>query len=347
MSLVLQRLGSGAAVCVALCLLLQTAHAQTEQSFDLLRFRTPPGQRESGAGVLGFTLVKGRSFCKFGVYQSLPSKGDPLADFSGEWAQFAAGRLSESPVPPPVPTQRPAGLGWVRLEAQSEDQTRATGRFIVRQVSFSGHGRRASLLALFNDPGLCGPAVDELFASAVPLTPGQDAAPSQGGPPALTARTWYKANASYSHWGSHFTGPEIAKMSSQGYATRTWDFQPDGRYRYRLEVWSMNVRPKELTVIEDHGRYHVDGDRLTVQPSQALVFNEDRDTRRRSQERALRSTPTVYQWRHHYLSGMADWYLVLAPADGQPTEREGAFDQHPAAPNAYLYGAPPRNPAFR
>ena len=54
------------------------------------------------------------------------------------------------------------------------------------------------------------------------------------------------------------------------------------------------------------------------------------------------SEATTYAVRLHYLSGMREWYLVLAPIDGKPTEREGSFDNHPTFPNAYLYGAPPK-----
>lgn len=161
--------------------------------------------------------------------------------------------------------------------------------------------------------------------------------------PQITAQTWYKTSANYSHWGSNFTAGELAKVTAgQGYARRTWQFGADGRYRYRLEVWSMTYKPRELSGIEDTGRWRIEGDRVVVEPEQAVSYVEDKESKRRLIEKPTKTARTVYTGRMHWLSGMGAWYLILMPADGQRTDREGEFDNQAGFQNSYMYGPPPK-----
>lgn len=179
-------------------------------------------------------------------------------------------------------------------------------------------------------------------AVSAPLAAAADAADPERAPP-ITAQTWMKTAASYSHWGSNFKLGELAKLSGgQGYARRSWQFGADGRYRFRVEVWSMTYKPKELSGIEDTGRWRIEGDRVIVEPERAVAYVEDKETRQRLHEQPAQTAPTVYVGRMHWLSGMGAWYLVLAPQDGRPTLREGDFDNQPGFPNAYFYGPPPK-----
>jgi len=159
---------------VLACVLVgATAHAvvaaaQSVQTYDRLQFRTPGGSREDLPTLVQFTQVSGKSFCRFGVYRSLASVGDATADFRAEWTSLGKGRGGGGPVPSARSdvTER----GWTRNDAAAEEHTAATGNFRVRQVTFSGDGRRTSALALYNDDTLCQPQVDAFMASLVPTT---------------------------------------------------------------------------------------------------------------------------------------------------------------------------------
>lgn len=325
-----------------------TAHAQGVETLDVLQFRVPAGQRDQRPNLTAFTEVRGGSFCRFAVYWSTSGLKDPTADFQAEWVDLGKD-VGTFEKPPKV---RVLGLvnGWTRVEGTALARAPQVGGFRVRQATFSSAtGRRSSAVAHTSDNGDCDDAVESFFASLAPAATTTAAAPaipqsggtaSSGPPPALTARAWYRASASYSNWGFNPTGTEFAKAGAQGYASRTWTFRPDGTYLFRAEVLDFNRRPRDLFVTEESGRYRVEGDALAVTPGPAQVFLENRDTRARRDEQPFQSPPTTYRLRYHYLSGMADWYLILTPASGHPTAREGGFDDHPLFPGAYLYGKP-------
>ena len=340
------------------------AAAAAPQTYGLWQYAAPDGAAQDGKVSRTWQRVEGRSFCQISLYLAVVGKGDPRTDFDADWLELAAGRGAAGPAPSPASSGAPNG--WTRLEGEREETTTAVGRYRVRQVTFSGFDRRMSAVTTSNDEALCGGPARAFLASLVPLRPADaspatapppaspgrpgpagalpatELPPNAGPPPALTAQTWYKTAANYSQWGTKFTLGEIQKLGHQGYARRTWRFGNDGRYRYRLEVWSMNVRPAELSGIEETGIFRVEGDRVVVEPDSAVAYAEERSSHRRLRESPTKTARTVYSGRMHYLSGMGAWYLVLAPVDGRPTDREGSFDGHPSFPGAYLYGPPPK-----
>lgn len=324
--------------------------AATASQWSLWQFVPPPGEPIERPEVRAWQRVEGRSFCQFALYAPMASSGDVQDDFAAEWGQLARARGVASPAPAPLVAA--AANGWTRSEATGEERGAAAGRYTVRQLSFSGHGQRMSAVVTGNDAALCATSGEAFLASLLPLPPRAAAAPvttsvpAAAGPevaPSITAQTWMKTAASYSHWGSNFSLGELAKLSrGQGYARRSWQFGTDGRYRFRVEVWSMTYKPNEVSGIEDTGRWRMEGDRVIVEPESAVAYVEDKQTRRRLHEQPAKTAPTVYRGRMHWLSGMGAWYLVLAPQDGRPTLREGDFDNQPGFPNAYFYGPPPR-----
>ncbi len=152
-----------------------SALAQSVQTYDLLQFRPPEGSREDMKVLVQFTKVSGKSFCRYAVYRSLPSVGDAAADFSAEWTSLGKARGGGGPVPPA--RSELGANGWSRIDGVAEEQTAATGRFRVRQVTFSGNGQRTSALSLYNDDTMCQQRVDAFMASLMPVA-SQTAAPT-------------------------------------------------------------------------------------------------------------------------------------------------------------------------
>lgn len=351
------------ATLISLLLVAGVARAES-QSYGLWQYQAPEGQFSQGQSMRAWQLVKQSSFCQTVLYQAVQGNGNARDDFVADWGEFGKARgMAEMA---PAPKLSSAAEGWTRAEASREERTAQVGRYTVRQVTYSGHGRRMSVVLTGNDDQFCGPRAQAFLASLVALRPADSPAPPAAAtPPApvateasprpaadaanperapqITDQTWYKTSASYSHWGSNFSLPEMTKLfSGQGYARKTWRFNPDGSYRFRLEVWSMTYKPKELSGLEETGRWRIDADKVSVEPQRAVVYVEDEKTHKRLSEKPAKTARTVYSGRMHWLSGMGQWYLVLAPVDGKPTAREGDFDNQTGFPNAYFYGPPPK-----
>ena len=145
------------------------AQATDAQVYGLLQYSPPPGQRAEGSTHLGYAQVQGRSFCSFALYVPTHGANDAAADFRSEWAGFAKARGVDATAPAARSSVAPNG--WIRIEAQRDEQTAQTGRFKTRQISFSGYGLRMSALLMGNDDGLCQRTADALAASLVPLPP--------------------------------------------------------------------------------------------------------------------------------------------------------------------------------
>ncbi len=360
------------ATLIGLLVLLAAGVDRAEaQSYGLWQYRAPEGEMTQGQTMRAWQLVRKRSFCQTALYLAVEGSGDARADFTADWGEFGKARGMAGTAP--IPMLSPAAEGWIRAEASREEHSIQVGRYTVRQVTYIGHGRRMSAVLTGNDDKFCGPRGEAFLASLEALRPADvpaktvppvaptstasapapDAAEAGPRPaadafnpdraPGISDQTWYKTSASYSHWGSNFSLPEMTRLfSGQGYARKTWRFNNDGSYRFRLEVWSLTYKPRELTGLEETGRWRIEADKVTVEPQHAVVYVEDKETRKRLSEKPGKSSSTVYSGRMHWLSGMRQWYLVLAPVDGKPTEREGDFDTQPGFPNAYFYGPPPK-----
>jgi hypothetical protein len=341
------------------------ARAETE-SFGLLQYQPPEGSVTQGQNMRAWQVVKKRAFCQFVLYLPTEGSGDARNDFVADWGEFGKARgMAEMA---PAPRLTPAAEGWTRAEASREEHSAQVGTYNVRQLTYSGHRRRMSVVLTSNDDKFCTPRGEAFLASLVALRPADAPAPMASAPaapaapatpdsgprpaadaanpdraPQITDQTWYKTSASYSHWGSNFSLSEMTKLfSGQGYARKTWRFNTDGSYRFRLEVWSLTYKAKELTGLEETGRWRIDADKVTVEPQRAVIYAEDKESHKRLSEKPAKTARSVYSGRMHWLSGMKQWYLVLAPVDGRPTEREGDFDNQPGFPNAYFYGPPPK-----
>jgi hypothetical protein len=334
-------------VSAALLSLTPAAPALAE-TFDLVTFTPPAGQRETQTDHIGFTETAGNAFCQLAVYHSLPGSGDPGRDFEAEWDGLVAKRYRVTGTLSTKVVDWPGG--WKLTLGAAPVSAEGAGDFVSMLAVFSGHGVRIPVLVNYNDERyqekfnnfltglqLRPPAPSVATPAAVP-SPAPASGP--GGPPALTSQEWYRAIASYSHWGFNFTGPELAKMGNQGYSKWTYRFQPDGSYSFVSEFWSMN-RNQEYWFVEEDGAYRVTGDIIHVSPRQVRRILRNKAGQQQGEAVPLDREETSYRYKFHYLSGMEKWYLILSPADGKETRRDGSFSGHQLFPAAYLYSKPP------
>ncbi|MFT3695845.1 MAG: hypothetical protein QM831_22105 [Kofleriaceae bacterium] len=79
-------------------------------TFDAIAFKTPPGTLQHLKGALQYTAQDGDQFCMTVVLASLPSAGDPAADFAAEWKDVMLNGRTVDETPAPQHGQATSGL---------------------------------------------------------------------------------------------------------------------------------------------------------------------------------------------------------------------------------------------
>jgi len=336
-------------VCIlisgALAILVPAALARTE-TFDLVTFATPAGQRSSGNDHVGFTETAGNAFLQLAVYRSAAGSGDAARDFAAEWDDLVSRRYR---VLGDVNSET-ANLdgGWALTMGSAPVHAEGTQGFVSMLAVFSGHGVKVSVLINLNDQRFQ-PKVDAFLESIRLREPPPQAAPAAtvaaapadaGGQPPLAGRERYKSVASYSNWGFNPSAAEIAKIGNQGYTRWSYMFKPDGTYAFTREFWSMN-KYQEYWFHEETGTYRIAGDILTVTPRTARRILRNKAGQQQGDTVPAELETTTYRYGYHYFEGLGEWNLVLTPTTGQPTRRDGSFSSNELFPTSYLFGPPP------
>lgn len=313
-------------------------------SFDLWRFATPAGTRSERADALLFTDATPTRFTTYGLYRPMRSSGDPARDFADEWQASVADHLKLTSELKSETVDWPGG--WKFTLGAAKAWSPGARNFVALLGVYTGHGRKLSVVIQYNDD-ISRPQVDAFLASLSPATPGAGpaeatvATQSPAGAPALTAQEWYHSAANYSHWGSKFSGAQIAAINSQGYAKWAYRLHDDGSYDFSSEFWTMS-RDAEYWFVEESGRWSTHGDTLELVPRKAARILRDRDGRQQGGAQALTPEPASYRYAFQYLSGMQRWYLVLIPTSGAETRRDGTRQNIPDYGPGYRYGPRPR-----
>lgn len=336
-----------AGLALVLLLSLYGIAAQAE-TWDVITFDPPAGNRQTVPEVVSFSESTPTTFVTYAVFQSARSSGDPARDFQDEWKLLMGkyrltGELQSG--------TGDWGDGWKLTMGTARVWSEQQRNFTSVLSVFTGHGVKASILILYNDDRYK-PAIDKFVASWRLQPPAVAAAPAPSGPPpatavqgnasppGITAHEWYRSVASYSNWGTNFTGAEIAKIGNQGSAKWSYRFLPDGTYTFVNEFWSMS-KSNEYWVVEESGTYRADERTIRVTPKKAYRELRDREGRTQGSPRALELEPMTYRYAFQYLSGMQRWYLVLIPENGRDTNRDGTRASIPDFGSAYRYGPRP------
>lgn len=321
-----------------------TARADT---FDLVNFTAPAGTRTERPDAVVFTDATPTIFVTYGIYRRMRSSGDPARDFADEWRATIGDSLEMRSELKSETVDWPGG--WKLTLGAATVWSPGARKFVNLLAVFTGYGTKVTAVVQYNDD-VSRPKVDAFLASLrlTPPAPAAEAAPAApaaaavpSGAPALTSREWYRAVANYAHWGTDFSGAQIAAINSQGYAKWSYRFQPDGSYAFGSEFWSMS-RNKEYWFVEETGAWSAHGDTIELRPRKAARILRDRDGRQQGQATPLAPEPATYRYAMQYLSGMQDWHLVLMPLNGADTRRDGSRDNIPDYGPAYRYGARPR-----
>ncbi len=135
-----------------LCLFAaQAIFCQTE-TVDVIQYTPPKGWAKTlKEGAVVYTDVNKTSgaFCVLTVYASGPSAGSPQKDFANEWKEFVVKPFKAEPSPKTETQTTPDG--WQATVGGTQIETEGGLKGIALLTVFSGYGKTASVLAIFND----------------------------------------------------------------------------------------------------------------------------------------------------------------------------------------------------
>lgn len=310
-----------------LALAAGTARAET---FDLVTFDAPAGNRQAGPEVVAFSDSTPKTFVTYAVYKSAASSGDPARDFHDEW-KLLMGQYR-------LTSELKSGTidwpgGWKLTMGTAKVWSEQTRNFVSVMSVFTGHGRKATVLINYNDD-LYKPKIDKFFASirvappAVAAAPTAPAAPASapaadsGAPVSLTSNEWYRSTAS--------------TWAKDGYLRYRYRFAADGSYSFMKEWWSQ-YHHTDYWFIEESGRYRLDGGTIQLAPSKAVKILRDKAGATRGKPEPVALEQATYRYRFEQLLKPT---LILTPVSGQQTDRDGKQFSFAGDGKSYYYEPP-------
>jgi hypothetical protein len=312
----------------------------TTQTHDLATFEPPPGKKGEIGSSLTWTDATATTFCQYVVSKSIPSLGDAAKDFDADWASMIA-------KPYTLKGERKSGSlpwpgGWTLTMGAAPATTEASKDFVALLAVFTGHGVRVAVQVNFNDEAYQ-PKVDAFInsfklAKPAPPPPKRPAVDDPNAPPPLKGWPWRKVISQYSNWGYNPSLAELGKISNQGYSRWTYTFGEDGTYDFKSEFFSMS-KHQEYWWHEETGTYTLEGETLKIAPKQSkrILRNKQGEVVGAPVDVPLEAASC----RFHYFEGIREWTLVLTPAGGEQTKRDGTFGINALFPNSYFYSKPP------
>jgi hypothetical protein len=310
---------------IVFCLFMpQTVFCQTEK-LDIVEYTPPKGWTKTpkeGAVTYSYVNQSRTGFGVISVYASTASAGSPAKDFSEAWNELVVRPFKAEANPK---TQTQSSDGWQAIAGGAAFEAEGAKAYAILTV-FSGFGRTASVLAVFNDESFG--AQLEAFTQSIKL----DKATVAANPVSMD-------NKLVGSWATSSSGTrgrdQSGNVLDSGYYKRQYTFNRDGSYTFKAERWLGYMKANEYWMTEEQGSYTVAGDVLTVIPKRSITTVKNREGAVvRTQKNELETTG--YRWTLHYFAGLQETQLVLQTR--AETNRDGAFASSDLFPNSYILG---------
>lgn len=281
-------------------------------------------------GVATYTQIKGRTFCRFGLFPARPPGAD---DAAAEWRRVTEGQFKVQSTPATGSYTTPRGIPTTVTLAEVRDQAR-NEPYALASYALRPDGATGSLVVISNDMDTIKSCpvralLDSIEVVGRPAVPVAVTAPAPQTVPASTAAT--PAESIVGAWATASGNPGAASGTGS-VSRRQYTFKADGSFTYFSEVfdgYSTWIHVREA------GTYQVHGAQLTIAPSSSTISSRDWTSVRNSRSQALEKV--TYTFRKHYFAGLREWHLVLTPE--RATERDGPFAVNNQFPNSYLLSA--------
>jgi len=322
---------------IIFCLFMpQTVFCQREK-LDIVEYTPPKGWTKTPKeGAVTYSYVnQGRTgFCVITVYASTASAGSPAKDFSEAWNELVVRPFKAEANPK---TEMQSSDGWQAIAGGSAFESEGAKAYAILTV-FSGFGKTASVLAVFNDESLG--AQLEAFTQSIKLDKIAVAANTAQPAAVNSDRQAVSAdNKLVGWWATSTSGTrgldQSGNVLDSGYYKRQYTFNRDGSYSFKAERWGGYMKANEYWMTEEQGGYTIAGDVLTVIPKRSITTVKNREGAVvRTQKNALETT--AYRWTLYYFAGLQETQLVLQTR--AETNRDGAFASNDLFPNSYILG---------
>jgi hypothetical protein len=319
---------------VLLVVLAFAAGVARAETWDVISFEAPAGGRQTAPDVVGFAEATPTTFVTYAIYKSARSSGDPARDFQDEWQLLMREYRLVSELKSGTGDW---GGGWKLTMGTARVWGEQQRNFTAVLSVFTGHGVKASILIRYNDERYK-PSIDKFVASwrlqapsasqqTAPVAGAPDPqatapAAAGGAPVSLTSNEWYRSVAS--------------TWAKDGYLRYRYRFAADGTYSFVKEWWSQ-YHHTDYWFIEESGRYRTDGGMVHVTPSKAVKILRDKAGQAKGRPETLALEKAAYRYRFDQLLKPT---LILTPASGQPTDRDGKAFSFAGDGKSYYYEPP-------
>lgn len=311
--------------------------AAQQQIFDLATYTAPKTwKQQTTAGAVQLTKENAAkdAYALISILKAVPGTADAKYNFDAAWETV----VKEMVTPTATPVMQPAATinGW-EMQSGHAAFSNDNSKGIVVLVTATCLEKMVNIVIVTNtndyEKEITG------FLSSVSLKKIAGAAMPA---PVVT-------NAIAGTWGISASDQSSFSMNNgiSGYISRQYIFNTDGTYSHVIKTFSY-VSDK-LLLNRESGTYQVNGNNLTVNPKTSVIEAWSKDSLmgndgrkygtdkwgRRLSSQQLSLEKTTYQFSKEYMSGTAEWNLMLR-AD-KPTRRDGPFSGGSSYSNTWFY----------
>lgn len=302
-----------------------TASAQ-KQNFDVVSYTLPKGwqqQQNDGGLQLSITDKKTGAYAIAIITKASVSNAAANENFNNDWAKLVSGTVQVNGSPTiSAPTKE---NGWDIISG-SANYTDGGNTGMANLLTATGGGQMVSVVLMTNTKLYQNEL--SLFLNSLELTkitPTKNASTSsstQTSGSSIAGLWCYNLleTSGYANGYPQYTA---------GYFRKEYLFKKDGTYIFRTKNWS--VWTKEILFVYESGTYVVNGNQVTVIPSQGRgewwSKKDNRTTLWGSRQKAsdFKLEKTTYTFEIKYFSGSKDNVLYLNP--NKSTQRDGIYSQ--------------------
>lgn len=250
-------------ILTIVCLVTQTVSSSAQETFDVVTYTAPKGwQKSVETNAIQFTKQNGNKIAIMMLFKSIPTAKDSKTTFDASWDSIVKELLTKVDAP-----QMQSAIdknGW-KIESGVAIGEKDGEKVAVMLLSATGGGKVVNLLVLYNSESF---QTDiEKFVSSINLPKVNKANTSK-----VEANNSATNNASlvglWVHYNTESSGLNSNgfHMLTGGYMRREYLLKADGTYVFRAKDWMVYV--KDILYIYETGRWSVNGNQLTITPTQ-------------------------------------------------------------------------------
>lgn len=301
-----------AVICLSFAL---TSFGQASETFDITTFQAPRGwAKQAGADAIQFSIENKDGFCLITLFKSVPGFSDPKENFNAAWATIVKDAVTVSSAPQMMPADK---KGEWQIAGGFAPFDNGDNKGIALLLTASGHGRMVNALILTNtqafEPATTG-FLNSISFKKPAVVPAPQVQVGPNGGPSLAGNFWKQAG---------IRGGMLGHSGlSTGTFSKTYQFFPNGTYKFSRE--DMQIAAPKYYLESEEGTYSVSGNVITITAKKAS-YSQHRLSKSEPPIKSGPLAPTNARYNFEFWLHDGNWALLLSPADGSETKRDGTF----------------------